>query len=389
MRRLVFRVLLVSIIGLGAGCKQASPPRPPSVVVAPPLVRTIKDWDDYVGRFEATSSADVRPRVSGYIQAIRFKDGQIVRRGQVLFVIDPRPYQATLDQAKGQEAHAEAALQDAKVELARSRALFAARATSQQDVDTRTASEQQAEADLKTARAAVATAELNLAFTQVTAPIDGRVSDARTTLGNLVSQDSTVMTNIVTLDPIRFAFEAPESMLLKYERTRPNGREGGAPVQIRLQDEADYRWNGRIAFVDNAVDAGSGAIRAYALTPNRGLFLKPGMFGHMRLQSAEPRQAMLVPDASIITDMTRQLVYVASPAGVVEQRVVQLGALVDGLRVVNAGLQRTDQVIISGMQHARPGQPVTVVAGKITPQPSAAGAQPDLGPPPGSATFAP
>ncbi len=357
------------------------------VVAAQPLVRQINEWDDYVGRFEATGSVDVRPRVSGYIQSIDFTDGQIVRRGQVLFVIDPRPYQAALDQANGQEAHAEAAAKDAKVELARSHALFAARATSQQDVDTRTATELQAEADLAAAKAAVATAALNLGFTKVTAPIDGRVSDARITLGNLVTQDTSVVTNIVTLDPIRFAFQASESLLLKYQRGAAKGR-GGAPVQIRLQDEPDYRWNGKIAFVDNALDTGSGTIRAYALTSNRGLFLKPGMFGHMRLQTVEPRQALLVPDGSIVTDMTRQLVDVVTPSGVVAQKVVQIGPLLQGLRVVNGGLEPTDRVIISGLQHSRPGEKVQVIAGRINPL-AAADAQTDPSPPPGSATFTP
>jgi RND family efflux transporter MFP subunit len=388
MRRLVRSVLLVSLAALGAGCgKKPPPPRPQTVVAAQPLVRQINEWDDYVGRFEATGSVDVRPRVSGYIQSIAFTDGQIVRRGQVLFVIDPRPYQAALDQAKGQQAHAEATMKDAKVELARSHALFAARATSQQDVDTRTATELQAEADLAAAKAAVATAALNLGFTKVTAPIDGRISDARITLGNLVTQDTSLLTNIVTLDPIRFAFQASESRLLSYLRTHPSGH-SGAPVQIRLQDEPDYRWDGRVTFVDNALDNGSGTIRAYALTPNRNLFLKPGMFGHMRLKSIQPRQALLVPDASVVTDMTRQLVYVVSPSGVLAERVVQLGPLLQGLRVINDGLQPTDRVIISGVQRAHPGDHVTVIAGQVAPA-RATDAQTSLGPPPGSATFAP
>jgi RND family efflux transporter MFP subunit len=388
MRRLVRTLLLVSLVPLGAGCtKKPPPPRPQTVVTSQPIARQINEWDDYVGRFEATGSVDVRPRVSGYIQSIGFTDGQIVRRGQVLFVIDPRPYQAALDQAKGQESRAEATVRDAKVELTRSRALLAARATSQQDLDTRTATELQAEADLAAAKAAVATAALNLGFTKVTAPIDGRVSDARITLGNLVTQDSSLLTNIVTLDPIRFAFQASESRLLSYLRTHPAGH-GGASVQIRLQDEPDYRWDGRVTFVDNAVDTGSGTIRGYALTPNRGLFLKPGMFGHMRLKTAQPRQALLVPDAAVITDMTRQLVYVVSSSGEVGQRVVQLGPLLQGLRVINAGLLPTDRVIISGMQRAHPGDRVSAIAGQITALPDT-GAQTSVSPPPGSATFAP
>ena len=388
MRKLIWSLfVLAPAIGLLPGCKKKPPPPPPpSVVAAMPLVRQVNDWDDYVGRFEAIDTVDVRPRVSGYVQSLGFKDGQVVRRGQILFVIDPRPYQAALDQAKGQEARAAATLQEAKVELVRARALLAARATSQQDVDTRTATEKQAEADLLAAHAAVVTAQLNLGFTRVTAPIAGRASDSRAAPGNLVTQDTTVMTTVVSLDPIRFAFQAPESLLLKYERASAD-RSGGAPVQIRLQDEADYRWDGRIAFVDNALDAGSGTIRAYALVPNRSLFLKPGMFGHMRLMATGSHQALLVPDPAVVTDMTRQYVDVVTPAGVVQQRVVQLGALLDGLRIVNTGLNAGDRVVISGLQRAHPGDKVTVVAGQITPQPAAAG-QPDAGPPPGSATFA-
>jgi RND family efflux transporter MFP subunit len=357
-------------------------------VAAQPLQRQINDWDDYVGRFEATNTVQVRPRVSGYVEKVGFKDGQIVRRGQVLFQIDPRPYQAVLQQAQGQAGRAAATLAEAKVELNRSRALLAAKATSQQDVDTRVAAEQQAEADLKAAQASVGAAALNLGFTRVVASIDGRVSDSRAQPGALVTQDATVMTDIVALDPIRFAFQAPEDLLLKYQRTNAQDGAGGAPVQIRLQDERAYSWNGRIAFVDNAIDPGSGTIRAYALTPNHALFLKPGMFGHMRLQSSQPHVVLLVPDQAVVTDMTRQLLDVVTPGGVVAQRPVQLGALVEGLRVVRSGLQPSDRVIISGLQRAHPGDKVTVIAGRIAPQPGSA-TEPDLGPAAGSATFAP
>ena len=389
MRKHVGSLLLVLLAGLGAGCAKTKPPPPaPSVVAAQPLQRQINDWDEYVGRFEATNTVDVRPRVSGYVQKVDFTDGQIVHRGQLLFQIDPRPYQAVVQQAEGQEARASATLADAKVELNRSRALLAAKATSQQDVDTRVAAEQQAEADLKAAQATVATAQLNLGFTRVIASIDGRASDSRAQPGNLVTQDVTVMTTIVALDPIRFAFQAPEDLLLKYQRSNAQGGAGGAPVQIRLQDERAYSWNGRIAFVDNAVDTGSGTIRAYAVAPNHALFLKPGMFGHMRLMSSQAHAALLVPDEAVVTDMTRQLLDVVTPSGVVAQRPVELGALVDGLRVVRSGLQPTDRVIVSGLQRAHPGDRVTVIAGRISAQPDAAAGPSDLGPPAGSATFA-
>jgi RND family efflux transporter MFP subunit len=388
MRKL-FRVLaLIPLSAPTFGCAaKKPPPHLPSVVVATPLVRRVSDWDDYVGQFEAVSTVQVRPRVSGYVQSVGFRDGQYVRKGQVLFTIDPRVYQAALDQAKGQQARAQAALQDAQVEFARARALMAAHATSQQDVDTRAATERQAEADLTAAKAAAASAQLNVGFTRVTAPIAGRVSDSRAQPGNLVNQDSTVLTTVVSTDPIRFAFQAPESLFLKQQR-RTSGREEAAPVQIRLQDEADYRWNGQIAFVDNAIDTSSGAIRAYAVVPNPSRFLTPGMFGHMRMRSSQPREALLVPDQAVVTDLTRQILYVVDARGVVGQRQVQLGPLLDGLRVVRSGLEPTDEVVISGVQRAKPGARVAPSRGQIAPQ-AAALAQPDLGPPPGSATFAP
>jgi len=389
MRKL-FRVLaLVPIGAIVHGCAAKKPaPAAPRVIVSQPLERRVSDWDDYVGQFQAVSTVQVRPRVSGYVESVGFRDGEVVRKGQVLFVIDPRVYQAALDQAKAQQARAQAALQDAKVELKRARALLAARATSQQDLDTRAATEKQAEADLAAGKAAVASAALNLEFTRVTAPISGRASDSRAMPGNLVNQDSTVLTTVVSLDPIRFAFQGPESLFLK-NRRQNQGRRDGALVQIRLEDESDYRWNGRIAFVDNALDPSSGTIRAYAEVANPSLFLTPGMFGHMRMQSSPPREVLLVPDQAVVTDLARQLVYVVEAGGRVGQRVVQLGPLVEGLRVVSSGLSPGDRVIISGVQRAHPGARVAALAGTISPQSAASGVAPDLGPPPGSATFAP
>ena len=387
---------VLALVPLGAliyGCAPRRPaPAPPSVVVSAPLERRVSDWDDYVGQFQAVSTVQVRPRVSGYVQSVGFRDGQSVRKGQVLFTIDPRVYQAALDQAKAQQMRAQAALQDAQVELGRARALVAARATSQQDLDTRSAAEQQAEADLGAAKAAVASAELNVGFTRVTAPIAGRVSDSRAMPGNLVNQDTTVMTTIVSMDPIRFAFQGPESLFLKYQRQaggQNGGQRSGAPVQIRLQDEADFRWNGKIAFVDNALDTSSGTIRAYAEVPNPKLFLTPGMFGHMRLLASAPRDALLVPDQAIVTDLTRQVVFVVGSNGVVGQRTVDLGPLVGSLRVVRRGLSAGDRVIIEGVQRARPGVVVSAVAGRIAADADPPSGQPDFGPPPGSATFAP
>jgi RND family efflux transporter MFP subunit len=381
--------LILAAVAAGCAAKEKPKPPAPRVIVSYPLQRQVVDWDDYVGQFQAVNAVDVRPRVSGYIQSIAFKDGQNVRAGQLLFQIDPRPYEALVSQAQGQVAHATAALTDAKVELTRAKALLAAKATSQQDFDTRKATELQDEADLKTAQANLKTAQLNLAFTHVTAPISGRISDARATVGNLVTQDTTVLTSIVSLDPIRFTFEGPESLFLKYKREGASGHgAGGPPVQIRLQDEPTYRWSGRLEFVDNALDSSSGTIRARAIVNNPSLFLTPGMFGHMRLLGSQPYLGLLVPDQAIVQDQAREIVYVVDPKGVVAQRVVQTGPIIDGLRVIRSGIDASDRVVIDGVVRAHPGLKVTAQSGRITPVPDAAAAAPDTAPPAASATFA-
>ncbi len=371
-----------------ASCGAAKPPAPPPplVVAAQPLQRQVEDWDDFVGQFESPSHVDIRPRVSGYVTAVGFRDGQAVAKGQLLFQIDPRPYAAAFDQAKAQEARALATLADAKVELTRAQQLLAARATSQQDVDTRLAAEHTAAADVAAAQAAARTAALNLSFTRVTSPIAGRVSDAKILPGNLVIQDQTVLTSVVALDPIRFRFTGPEAQFLKYKRQSLIGDGQQPPVQIRLQDEPDYRWSGRLAFVDNAFDTASGVISAYAIVPNPAAFLTPGMFGHMRLQGSHPYMGLLVPDQAVVADQSRQVVYVLGPDDTVVQKGVDVGPLVDGLRVIRAGVSPTDRVIIDGVQHARPGKPVTVKAGRITPNPAAT--TPPQSPVAASATFA-
>jgi RND family efflux transporter MFP subunit len=383
--RPVWAVLSVSVLAACAA-KEPPPPPPPTVVVALPLQRQVEDWDDFVGQFESPASVEVRPRVSGYVTSVGFKDGQTVAKGQLLFQIDARPYQAAYDQAKAQTAHAAATLADAKVELQRSQQLVAARATSQQDVDTRLATEHTAEADLAAAQAAERTAALNLTFTHVISPIAGRASDAKVLPGNLVTQDVTILTSVVNLDPIRFRFTGPEAEFLKYKRQGMLGADVASPVQIRLQDEADYRWQGKLAFVDNAFDTASGVISAYALVDNASGFLTPGLFGHLRLLGSHPYAGLLVPDSAIVTDQSRQEVYVIGPGDKIVPRMVQPGPVVDGLRVIRSGLAPTDRVVIDGVIHARPGKPVTPRAGKITPQ-SVDETAPEA-PPASSATFA-
>ena len=361
-----------------ASCAAKKPPAPPppTVMVAQPLVRNIVDWDEYVGQFTAVDSVDIRPRVTGYLTSVNFKDGQVVQKGALLFVIDPRPYQAALDQAKAQAQRAEATLTNARTQRERGQTILNAHAISQQDYDTLAAAEKQAAADLAAARATVQTNALNLQFTHVTAPLSGRISDRRVAPGNLVTADTTVLTNIVNLDPIRFAFTGSEGNYLKYQRenaagTRASSRTMANPVEIKLQDEPTYRWKGRMEFVDNSLDTSSGTIRGRAVVPNPGNFLTPGMFGHMRLLGSGAYRGMLVPDAAVSADQSRQIVMTVDDHNVVRQKVVDVGPLIEGLRVVRSGLAETDRIIIGGMQRAKAGKPVTPKQGKIELQPEA------------------
>lgn len=356
-------------VGLAA-CDAPAPevPPPPTVLVATPVAQAVTDWDDYAGRFEAVEAVDIRPRVSGAVQSVHFTDGQSVAKGQLLFVIDPRPYEAQRARARADLAGARAALVNAEADLKRVRSLADSKLVSQAQLDQRTAAQLQATAAVAAAEAALQLHELNLSFTRVTAPLAGRVSWRRLAPGNLVTADSTLLTTLVSTDPIRFVFDAPESALLRYRRE--DGGATGRPVDIRLQDETDYRLKGRIDFLDNALDRSAGTIRGRAVVPNRDGLLSPGMFGQMRLFGAAPVQALLVPDEAVVTDQTRQVVYVVGADNLIGQKVVKPGRLVDGLRVIREGLAATDRVVISGVQRARPGKPVTVTEGTVSAFPS-------------------
>lgn len=368
-----YRVLaacaLVTLVlsGCGNSAEGQAQAEPPPVSVAAPLSRQVTEWDDFVGRFEAVQTVDVRARVGGYIQAVHFRDGQMVRRGQLLFTLDPRPAQAALAAARAAVSQAEAQLNLARTSFARAESLLESQAVSQAEFDTAQAAVAQAEAALASAQAAVRARQLDLEFTRVTAPASGRVSDRRVDVGNLVAGGSSaadVLTTIVSGGPIHFTFEGSEALLLKYRRDANSG--GSTPVRIRLQDEPDYRWSGTLDFTDNAIDTASGTIRLRAVVNNADGFLTPGMFGHARVAGSGAYQALLVPDAAIVTDGVRRVVYVVGADGVVAAKPVQLGPLADGLRVISSGLAPDDRVIINGLQRARPGQPVTAQAAEIT-----------------------
>ena len=347
---------------------EAQAPPAPSVTVATPLVQAVQDWDEFTGRFEATQSVEVRARVGGYVSGVHFRDGDYVRRGQVLFTLDPRPAQAALASARAQLSQAQAQLTLAQSELARAESLLESQAVSQSEVDTRRGALETAQAAIAAANANVRARQLDLEFTRVTAPISGRVSDRRVDAGNLVAGGSSaadVLTTVVSSAPIHFVFDGSEAVLLKYQR---QARRGAAPIQIRLQDETGFSRSGTLDFTDNVVDTASGVIRLRAVIPNADGFLKPGMFGQARLAGAGTYDAMLVPDAAIATDQARRIVYVVAADGSVAPKPVQLGPLVDGLRVIRSGLARTDRVIINGVQRIQqPGMKVQARNGQIRP----------------------
>ncbi len=348
----------------GGDDAQGGPPALP-VTAATPLVREVTEWDDYVGRFEAVDSVEVRPRASGYLQRSHFTDGQYVRAGQLLFTIDARPSQAALDQARAQLARAQATLANARTELARSQTLAASQAASTEEVEQRRAAVRAGEADVAAAQAAIRAAALNVGFTRVTAPISGRVSQRLVDPGNAVTADQTILTTIVSTSPMHFSFQGSEASLLEYERRGDTLQD--APVRIRLQGEEGYTRTGRIDFVDNALSTGSGTITVRAVVANTDGKLRPGLFGQLQLAASAPRSTILVPDTAIVTDAARRLVYVIGPKDVVQARPVTLGPVIDGLRVIRSGLTAQDRVVVGGIQRAMPGKPAKVEAGRIAP----------------------
>ena len=373
-------LLALLLAGLsGCGPAKPPPPPPPLVAVATPITREVQDWDDYVGQFVAVDSVDVRPRVSGYLMSVGFKDGEAVKKGQVLFVIDARPYQTLYDEAESRLKSARATLVNAHDQYQRGVTLLDARAISQQAFDALRSTERQANSAVNAAEATLRAAKLNLDFTRVTAPLSGRVSDRRIAPGNLVTADNTVLTNIVSLDPIRFAFTGSEAVYLKYQRanmagTRASSRRVANPVEIRLQDEPAYRWKGHMEFVDNAMDPASGTIRGRAVVDNADHFLTPGMFGHMRLLGSGAYGALLIPDQAVVTDQERQVVFVIGTDNIAHMKPVTLGPLAAGLRVVRSGLAVTDRVVISGVQRVQSGLKVNPRLEQLHPQDADVGA---------------
>jgi RND family efflux transporter MFP subunit len=371
----------------GAASPDAATPAP-VVTVAQPLQREIAEWDDYIGRFEASRSVELRPRVSGQVTAVHFRDGEIVRQGQPLFTIDPRPYRAALAEAQAGVATARSDLALAQSDLARAQRLVADDAVSSSEVDSLRARVRAAGAALAAAQARVRSRSLDVEFTTVRAPMSGRISDRRVDPGNLVAAGdgpaATLLTTINATDPLYFTFDGSEGLFLKAKR---HGLDRGAPVDIKLQDEAGYNWHGTLDFTDNGLDRNSGTIRARAVVHNPTGFLTPGMFGNMRLASGGTERALLVPDSAVQTDQTRKLLLVVGKDDKVSAKQVELGPLVGGLRVIRGGLLPGDRVVIAGTQSALPGSKVTVRPGRIAAPKADTPAQTAAAPPAGEATL--
>lgn len=359
------RTLTCFLAFAAAACGRTAPPPPPPppVAVAHPLVQAVVEWDEYTARLAAVSAVEVRPRVSGYLQSVHFVDGAIVAAGDLLFVIDPRPYEAVLNRARADLALAEARLDLARKDLVRAEFLVKSRAISQEEVDTRAATVRQAEAAVGGARAAVDAAALDVEFTHVTAPIGGRASRHLVTEGNLVvgggTSNATLLTSIVSIDPIWAYFEIDEQAYLRYARLnlageRPSSREVQYPVQVALADEHDFPHAGAMDFIDNQFDPETGTMQGRAVLPNPDQLFSPGQFVRLRLAGSGRHDAVLIPDEAVGTDQAQRFVWVVDGENRVHYRAVELGPLYEGKRIVRSGLTAADRLVVSGLQRVRP-----------------------------------
>jgi multidrug efflux system membrane fusion protein len=368
-------IVAAALAGLLAGCDNkpvAGAAPPPPVTVAKPLQKSITEWDEYTGRFVPVATVEVRARVSGFIESIHFKDGQIVKKDDLLFVIDQRPYQIAVEQAKADLERARAKYDIATSDVERATPLVRNQSLTEREFDTRKSVQRDAAGQVASAEAALKQAQLNLEWCEVRAPIAGRISDRRVDAGNLITggqTGATLLTSIVTLDPIHFTFDGSEADFIRYLRlaaagVRQSSRDAPNPVAVRLADETDFKHQGRMDFVDNVVNAKTGTIRGRAIFDNKDGFLTPGFFGRLRLYGGQ-RDAFLIPDNVISSDQASKIVFTVADDGTVGTKKVELGPIVDGLRVVRSGLAPTDRIVIDGIQRARPGQKVTAEDGKI------------------------
>jgi RND family efflux transporter MFP subunit len=375
----MWRMLKVGMAAIGAcaalavgGCgnsgrgAQTAPP-PPQVSVAKVLERRVKDWDEFTGRLQAVETVEIRPRVSGYIDRIAFTEGGQVKRGDLLFVIDPRPYQAETDRAAADLKRYKTSLDLARIELARVQRLKDSGAVSEEELDERKSTVAQAEANSAGAAAALEAATLNLNFTRVTSPIAGRVSRAEVTRGNLVTggtNGGTLLTSVVSMDPMYLYFEGDEQAYLRYGQMarngeRPSSRDSANPVRVGLANEDGFPHTGKVDFVDNQLNPQTGTIRARAVLDNKDGVYTPGMFARVQLLGSSEYSAILIDDRAVNTDQNQKYVFVLGANNQVEYRRIKLGRVIDGLRIVREGLKAGDVIVVNGAQRAHPGITVT------------------------------
>ena len=339
-------------------------PPPPQVNVAQVVQKKVKLWDEFSGRIEAVETVELRPRVSGYLAAVHFHEGSEVSRGQLLFSIDDREYRAAVESARANLARAQSRVALARTELARSERLIKEQATSQGELDQRRGELQQALADAGSMQAAVTQAELNLSFTRITSPINGRIGAAMVKPGNLVSPGSSLLSTVVTMDPIYVTFEGDEQVYLKYQAMsqngqRPSSRDARNPVQVGLANETGYPHKGEMVFVDNQLNPGTGTIRAKAELSNADGVFTPGLYARVRLLGSGEQTVMLIHEMAVSTDQDRKFVYVLGDKNSTVRKDVVLGESVDGLRVVRKGLDPKDIVVVNGVRKIFfPGAPV-------------------------------
>ena len=363
--------VLVAIVVAACGSEAAtnSMPPPPSVSVATVLTKNVHEWDEFTGRVSAVETVELRPRVSGYVERVAFHEGQEVHKGDLLFQIDQRRYQAALDEAQAALARARSEAHLAHTQDARAQSLVQAQAISKEEFETRKAASAQGDAAVRAAEAAVAAARLDLQFTQVRSPIDGRAGRAMLTEGNLAQADSSVLTTVVSLDPMQVYFDTDEQTYLRYNAASHDGTRGAVrnAVRVGLANESGYPHSGVVDFVDNQVDPNTGTIRARAVVPNPDRVLTPGLFARVQLRGSGRFKATLIDDKSVLTDQDRKYVYVLGPHDTAQRKDIVSGRMIDGLRVVESGLGPKDKVIVHGVQKVfMPGMPVapkTIVMG--------------------------
>jgi len=351
----------------GKSREAAVPPGPPQVSVAGVVEKHIQDWDEFTGRLQAVESVEIRPRVSGYIDKVAFTEGSVVKPGDLLFVIDPRPYKADYDRAAADLKRYKTALELAQVESLRVQRLKESGAVSQEELDERISTVSQAEANVAGAEAALEAALLNLNFTRVTSPIAGRVSRAEVTRGNLVtggSNGGTLLTSVVSMDPIYLYFDADEQSYLRYSQLarrgeRPSSRDHPNPVQVGLADEVGFPHAGTMDFVDNQLNPQTGTIRGRAVLSNKDGQFTPGLFARVQLLGSGEHDAILIDDRAVNTDQNQKYVLLLGAGNQIEYRKVTLGRVIDGLRIVQEGLKPGDVIVVNGAQRVHPGVTVT------------------------------